>query len=445
MEKTKTQFHLLKTLRFLPLFVVQFIGAFNDNAYRFALAMLITYTLVSNIQYAQLLVNIAGGVFMLGLFLFSMPAGQLGDKYSRVKIARIVKTAEIFFFLLGAFSFYIGNIPLMILVLFLVAAESSFFIPIKYSALPYLLTKKDLLGGNALIEAGTFVAVMSGTIIGSMLGATVNGALIISAVLIITSIIGAICTFFIPAIPVAEPNLKINWNIFSEIVPLYARTMKNKLVFTIILAIAWFWLLGFAISLQFPAVSKGIIHGDESIVVLFLLMFTVGIAVGSLLCNYFLKGKINLRYVPLGILAMTAFILDLSWTAWQYQPLSVGGLTSIGQFLTEFQGIRITLDLFLLAFFGGFYTVPLYATMQIASDASSLARTISCSNASNALFMLFAAITIAGLVGIGLTSIHLLFILGVISGLISLYFWVKLPKLQKQYLSNVSQSDAEDN
>lgn len=374
------QFYLLKTRRFLPLFITQFFGAFNDNTFKAAFIMLITFKLVNDIAHAQLLVYMIGGVFILPFLLFSHWAGKLADQYNRNIIVRWIKAAEIIFMLLAGIGFHYGNVQLLMFVLFCMGTHSAFFGPIKYSALPDLLEQRELLGGNGLVEASTFVAILIGTIIGTKLGVTIEGALIVAGLSLLAAIIGLTSSFYIPILPINKPAIASNES-----------PLQNRVVLHTMLAISWFWLIGFMLVTQLPVYTKDVLYGGENIVALFSALFSIGIAVGSILCNRLLKGVINSRYVPLGILGMSLFILDLCW-AGQATPFTANNLVNdIGAFVSTFAGARITLDLLLLSVCGGFYAVPLYAMMQTESKPEFRSRVVGYNNIFNALFMVAAS------------------------------------------------------
>lgn len=415
------QFYLLKTRRFLPLFITQFFGAFNDNTFKAAFIMLITFKLVNDIAHAQLLVYMIGGVFILPFLLFSHWAGKLADQHNRNIIVRWIKAAEIVFMLLAGIGFHYGNVPLLMFVLFCMGTHSSFFGPIKYSALPDLLEQRELLGGNGLVEASTFVAILIGTIIGTKLGVTIEGALIVAGLSLLAAIIGLTSSFYIPTLPINKPAIASNES-----------PLQNRVVLHTMLAISWFWLIGFMLVTQLPVYTKDVLYGGENIVALFSALFSIGIAIGSILCNRLLKGVINSRYVPLGILGMSLFILDLCW-AGQATPFTANNLVNdIGAFVSTFAGARITLDLLLLSICGGFYAVPLYAMMQTESKPEFRSRVVGYNNIFNALFMVAAS----G-VGILLTklgfSITQTFVLLALSNLVvALLVHKKLPAVLSQ-------------
>ncbi len=422
----ETQLYLLGTRRFLPVFIAQFLGAFNDNVFKAAMVMFITFALISNPSHAQFLINLAGGVFILPFLLFSALAGQLADKFDRTRIISWIKFCEIIFMIIGALSFYLNNIPLMMITLFLMGTHSAFFGPIKYSVLPDLLKYQEILAGNGLVQGSTFIAILLGTIVGTELGITRQGALFVSLLAVVLAATGWIASIFVPKVNSAAPNLKFNANFLQETCRLIQYTRQNKLLFFVILEISWFWFVGFIFVTQFPVYVKQIIGGNEHIVTLFLVMFSGGIAIGSFLCNRLLKGVIHARYVPLGILGMTLFTMDLCWASSGNTPLLTSG--GLQAFLSHWFGWRITVDLFLLSVAGGVYIVPLYAILQTKSDPEFRSRVVACNNIFGALFMVIAALSAIFMVSLGLNAVHIFLVTGIINILVAWVAWKKTSK-----------------
>jgi acyl-[acyl-carrier-protein]-phospholipid O-acyltransferase/long-chain-fatty-acid--[acyl-carrier-protein] ligase len=418
-----SQFQLLTSRKFLPLFITQFFGAFNDNIFKSAFVVLIAFKLITSVDHAQMLINIAGGVFILPFFLFSATAGQLADKFDRTKIIHIIKFLEIIFMLIAALGFYLENIFLLMLTLFLMGTHSAFFGLIKYSALPDLVQPSELLGGNGLIEASTFIAILAGTILGTLLGVTTQGALWACGVAIVAALIGFVSSLFISKLPLADASLKINWNFIIQTGRLLGDTKKDPFVFDVILAISWFWFVGFIFITQFPVYTKSVLQGNEHIVTLFLVMFSVGIALGSLLCNRLLKGEVHLKYVPIGIWGMSLFALDFCWASHGVLAHPSAVLMALSDFLSTFSGVRITLDLLLLSVCGGFYAVPLYAAMQMKSAAAVRSQVIACNNIMGAIFMVSAALFTMGLVMVGLTTVQLFALVAVANVGVGFFVW----------------------
>jgi len=308
--------YILKSKRFLPLFVTQFLGAFNDNVFKNAIVILITYVTAEKLGLnAQIMVTLAAGIFILPFFLFSSMAGQIADKFEKSRLIRIIKTVEIMLMLVAGVGFFTENVYLLMTVLFFMGAQSAFFGPLKYSILPDHLADEELVSGNALIEMGTFLTILLETSVGSLLILKDNGIGIITLCVIIVSVLGYISARFIPHSQAVDPSLKINPNIIAETWNIITYAANKKDVFLSILGISWFWLIGAMFLSQFPTFAKDVVGGNEEIVTLFITLFSIGIGIGSLLCNRLLKGQINASYVPLGVIGITLFTVDLYWAS----------------------------------------------------------------------------------------------------------------------------------
>jgi len=413
---------ILKKKRFLPLFLTQFLGAFNDNVFKNALVMLITYKLAAKTgANAQVLVTLAAALFMLPFLLFSATAGQLADKYDRARLARCTKVAEILLMSIAAVGFYTGNVYFLLFVLFCTGAQATFFGPIKYVLLPQHLHENELLAGNAYIEAGTFLAILFGTILGGMLVMQEAGIHLISAAIVAFSLLGYITSRYIPTAPAPMPDLKINWNIARETWAMIGNDRRNRRVYLCILGISWFWLVGATFLSQFPTYAKDVIHSDESVVTLFLTVFSVGIGIGSLLCNRLLKGEVKSTYVPLASLGITLFTVDLFFASGAVEHGSSAVLMNIGHFLGFVSSWRILFDLFATSVCGGIYVVPLYAILQHDSDPLCRARTIASNNVVNALFMVAAAVATMLMFKASFTVPQVFLTVGVLNGLVAMY------------------------
>jgi len=410
------QFYLLKTRRFLPLFSTQFFGAFNDNTFKAAFIVLITFSLITNTAQAQWLVYLSGGIFILPFLLFSALAGKLADQYDRNRLIRWIKIAEILFMLCAIVGFHYSNIPLLLFTLFCLGTHSAFFGPIKYSALPDLLSKQELLAGNGLIEASTFVAILIGTLVGTKMGITKNGAIAVAGLSLVAAFIGLISSCYILKLPIAATEKS------STVSPL-----KNRRLLYLILAISWFWLMGFMLVTELPVYTKQVLNGGENIVALFSALFSIGIAIGSVLCNRLLKGYIHSRYIPWAILGMSLCLLDMCWVGHSASFSSNHPVNSVSNFLATFAGSRITLDLLLFSICGGFYAVPLYTLLQTESDSKSRSRVIGYNNIYNALFMVAAAGTGILLTYFGFSIAQTFVLLAITNALFALFVLIKLP------------------
>ncbi|MCF8720748.1 acyl-[ACP]--phospholipid O-acyltransferase [Nitrospina gracilis] len=424
----KNQLNLLWTRRFLPLFVTQFLGAFNDNLFKNALVILITYVAAEKAGLnAQLMITAAAGIFILPFFLFSATAGQLADKYEKSRLVRVIKFVEILLMVGASYGFYMESVNLLMTILFLMGTQSAFFGPIKYGILPELLVEDELIGGNALIEAGTFVSILVGTIIGGLLILRDGGVWMVSGLVVLLATIGFAGSLYIPKRKAAAPKLKVDYNFFRETWNIVRYSYGNRDVFLSILGISWFWLIGATFLAQFPTYGKDIIGGNEELVTLFLTVFSVGIGVGSLLCNRLLKGEIVATYVPLGMLGMTVFIIDLYFASQSTFISTKTELIGAGAFLAHLSSWRILFDMFMISLCGGLYIVPLYAILQSRSEITHRSRTIASNNVLNALFMVASAVGTAVMLQMGFDVTRVFLALAILNAFVALYTCQLLP------------------
>lgn len=420
------QFDLLKSKRFLPLFMTQFLGAFNDNIFKNALIILITYRIAGLAGLnSQMLVTVAAGIFILPFFLFSATAGQLADKYEKSRLISIIKLAEIVLMGLATLGFYFQNISMLLLVLFLLGIQAAFFGPLKYAILPYHLRENELIAGNGLIEAGTFLSILLGTILGGILILEPKGDYFISFSICLVSICGFLSSLFIPKTSTNQ-QVKVKYNFFRETIRVIQYSKQRSDIYLCILGISWFWLFGATFLAEFPGFTKDILKANEHVITFFLALFSIGIAAGSLLCNKLLKGKVHATFVPLGALGMTIFTVDLYFAANHFQAMKLINLT---QFLQTFSGVRISLDLLCIAICSGIYTVPLYAILQQRSDETHRARTIASNNIMNALFMVLSACGTLVMLKMGLTINQVFLVLAVLNGAVAIYICQLLPDI----------------
>jgi acyl-[acyl-carrier-protein]-phospholipid O-acyltransferase / long-chain-fatty-acid--[acyl-carrier-protein] ligase len=410
----------LFTKRFLPLFVTQFLGAFNDNFLKNALVVLITYRLASQTgDNPQILVALAAALFILPYFLFSATSGQLADKIERSRIARTVKIVEICLMILAAIGFHYSNTWFLMAVLFGMGVHSTFFGPIKYSLLPQHLKEKELLSGNAYVEAGTFLAILLGTLAGGLLILQENGDMITAALLIGIAVLGYISSRFIPNAPAPEPQLTIGWNVFKETARLISSSRKDKTIFQTILGISWFWLIGATFLAQFPAYAKLTLNADETVVTLFLTIFSIGIGIGSFLCNRLLRGEVKLTYTFWSAVGITIFALDLSLASAHPHVFAQGTLVDVSEFVRYREHWRVLVDLMGVAICGGMYIVPLYAYLQHYGDKRSMARLIAANNVMNAVYMVGSSVAIMAMVSAGMTIPQIFMAVAVSNGIIA--------------------------
>ncbi len=429
------QSSLLKSKKFLPLFITQFFGAFNDNVFKNAFLIWFTYDIAQKLKIdAQFMVTIASGLFILPFFLFSALAGQLADKYEKSKLVRIIKIAEILIMSFSFVGFYFENIYLLLFLMFLMGVHSTFFGPIKYSLLPEHLKDNELVGGNALIEGGTFLAILLGTIIGGIVIRRESGIEIISAALIFFAFVGYLSSRFIPKSSSADAKLKISFNLITQTWKIINYAKKEKTVWLSIIGISWFWFIGVTFLSQFPIYTKNIINGDEYIVTLFLSIFSIGIGVGSIICNKLLKGKINGRLVPFGSIGITIGIIIFCAASYFYNLIiKPDDLLSLKDFLSlTIYSWFILLGLLTIAVFSGIYIVPLYAIMQHRSKEKYLSRIIAANNVLNALFMVISSISLITLFKLKLTLLQIFLLIGIIN--IFIFFIIR--KIVKQRIQN---------
>ncbi|MDH4183194.1 MAG: MFS transporter, partial [Nitrospinota bacterium] len=412
----RNQVHLLASRRFFPLFLTQFLGAFNDNLFKNALVIMIMYASLEAWGLSSgALVAAAGGIFILPFFLFSATAGQLADKYEKSAIIRLVKLWEILLMLLAALGFMWMDTGLLLAVLFLMGTQSTFFGPIKYGILPDHLEREELIAGNALVEAATFVAILLGTIAGGLLIAAEGGRATVAVAVVAVALAGFGASLFIPKAPAPAPNLAIGWNILAESWRIIGFSRATRPVFLSILGVSWFWLIGAIFLSIMPVYAKQTLGGGQGVVTLFLAMFSVGTGLGSLLCNKLLKGEIDTRFVPLGAFGMTLFGLDLCLASWDAAPAGQT-LMDVAGLLAQARGWRISFDLFMIAFCGGLFIVPLYAVMQTRCQPAQRARIIAANNIMNALFMVASAGAAAAMLGAGFTPVGVFMAVSILNG-----------------------------
>ncbi|MES2997965.1 MAG: acyl-[ACP]--phospholipid O-acyltransferase [Pseudomonadota bacterium] len=413
---TLPQFSLLKSQRFLPLFITQFLGAFNDNIFKNGLIVFITYQFVSESKmWQQLSATLAAALFILPFFLFSALAGQLADKLSRKRLIIIIKTLEVFFMGLASLGFYLPSLGLLLITLFFMGVHSTFFGPIKYAVLPDLLKKNELLGGNALIEASTFMAILLGTILGGLLIASHAGIAWISIIMLSVSLIGLFASFYVPTTLGANPNLKINFHFIQASFAIINTIKTEKKVFLAILAISWFWLIGATFLTQFPNFTKNVLQANAGVVTFFLGIFTIGLALGSLVCNRLIKQQIGLQWVPVSLWLMSIFTIDLYFASSHVPIQDAQILISFSGFFNSITHWRICLDLLGLSISGGIYIVPLYTLIQTDTATEHRARSIAANNIINSLFIVMASLITILLLKVDVTIIQIFLLLGTIN------------------------------
>ena len=415
---------LLAHRRFLPLFVTQFLGAFNDNLFRTAMVMLVIYGIYRNAEQEATFSAIAGGLFILPFFLLSALAGQMADAFDKARIIRAVKSAEIGIMLFGAVGLLLQNVPLLLIALTLMGVHSTFFGPIKYAILPQHLHEDEVLGGTGLVEAGTYIGILLGTILGGLLvlerpDGSFHAEWAAVGVLV-TAVIGRIAGGFVPP---AQPldgadnqgsvQRGVDWHILRASVRLVRATMHIPRLFLAIMAISFFWAMGAVLAAQFPPLVKNVFSGDQSVATLFLATFSVGVAVGSIAINRLLQGHVSARFAPASALAMGAFVLLLYLISRQWTPSTE--LVGVRQFMQSPGAWLVVVDLFGVAVAGGMFVVPLYAFLTTTVPPSETARTVAANNIVNSGCMVLATLCLTGLVQIGVTVSGTLLLVSVAS------------------------------
>ncbi|MFA7605648.1 MAG: MFS transporter [Rhodocyclaceae bacterium] len=428
-----SQFRLLEERRFLPFFLTQFLGAFNDNFYKNALVVLVTFQAARLTELSPgVLVNVAAGLFILPFFLFSATAGQFADKFEKSRLIRFTKLLEIGIMVLASVAFALSSLPLMLSTLFLMGTQSAIFGPVKYAILPQMLHEDELVGGNALVESGTFVAILLGTLVGGLLIAVPDGPLWVSMGVVLTAVLGYLASRRIPPVAAADPAMQVDWNPLSQTWQMVRFARANRTVFLSILGISWFWFYGAVFLSQFPGYASSVLGGDEKAVTLPLAVFSVGIAVGSLLCERLSGKHVEIGLVPFGSIGLTLFGLDLWWAS---PALEAGAMMRpLSELLSEPATWRILFDLVMIAICGGFYIVPLYALVQSRSEASHRSRIIAANNIISALFMVVAAGLGAGLLAAGFSVPQVFLVVALLNAAVALYIYTLVPEFLLRFI-----------
>jgi 1-acyl-sn-glycerol-3-phosphate acyltransferase len=427
-----SQFRLLRQRRFLPFFGAQAFGAFNDNVYKNVLVIVATYHAATYTQMApELLTNVAAGLFILPYVLFSGIAGQLADRFDKALVLKTVKAAEIAIMTIAALGFAAHNIKVLLGALFLMGVHSTFFAPAKYGLLPEVLQENELVGGNALVEMGTFLAILFGTLAAGLLAADGRSSAI-STALIAIAVAGFLTSLAIPRLRPAAPQLRIDWRPWSSAWDNIRAARESRAVFLSILGISWFWFYGALILAQLPLFAKDVLGGSEQVVTLLLVVFSAGIGVGSLLCERLSGHKVEIGLVPFGSIGLTAFAVDLYFAVPSSSP---GTALSAAQFIALPGSWRVLADLGLIGMFGGFFIVPLYALVQQRSRREVMSRVIGANNILNAVFMVVAAALAALALNAGLSIAQLLLLTGILNAFVMAYIYSLVPEFLLRFLA----------
>jgi CAAX prenyl protease-like protein len=429
-----SQFALLGERRFAPFFWTQFFGAANDNLFKFAFTVLVTYQLsVSWLPPAQAGLAI-GALFVLPYLLFSATAGQLADKFEKTTLIRLVKNLEIGIMALAAWGFMAGHVPLLLGCIFLLGLHSTLFGPVKFAYLPQHLSERELTGGNGMVEMGTFVAILLGNVVGGLLIALPGvGARQVAIACFALALTGRAAAQFVPRSPATDPGLTISWNPASETWRNLKLAHGNLVVFRTLLGISWLWFFGSVFLSNFPAFARDVLHGDEQVASLLLVVFSLGIGIGSLLCETLSRRHVEIGLVPLGAIGMTVFAIDL-YLASRALPAPAAPYT-VAQFVAVPAHWRLMTDLALMCLSAGLFSVPMYALMQLRTPATHRARIIAANNILNALFMIGAALIAGALLGAGLTVPQLFLAVGLANALVAGYIFLLVPEYLLRFIA----------
>ncbi|GAB3463329.1 hypothetical protein GCM10027398_07080 [Azotobacter salinestris] len=428
-----SQFALLCRRRFLPFFVTQLLGAFNDNLFKQSLVLAILYRIATQ-QEASLLVNLCALLFILPFFLFSAVGGQLGEKFAKDALMRALKFAEILIMLAGAGALLLGNLPCMLAVLFCMGTQSALFGPVKYSILPQHLESHELIGGNALVETGTFLAILGGTIGAGLLMSQPDYAMLVAVSVVLVAVLGYLASRCIPHARAALPSLGLDWHIFRQswVILRLGLVEQSRAVSRSLLGNSWFWFLGATYLTQIPAYARDWLHGDESVVTLILTLFSIGIALGSMLCERLSGRRVEIGLVPLGAIGLSFFGLLLWWHSGDFPEAAAAhdwqGVLAHGQ------AWWVLGDILGLGLFGGFYIVPLYALVQARTAEQQRARVIAANNILNALLMVMSALLAIFLLGVvGLSIPQLFLAVALLNIAVNGYLFTAVPEFIQRF------------
>ena len=431
------QFALLKQRRFAPFFWTQFSGAANDNLFKFAFTVMVTYQLSVSWLPPALAGLVIGALFILPFLLFSATSGQLTDKYEKTRIIRFVKNLEIAIMLVAAVGFMSNNVsvqvPLLLACTFLMGLHSTLFGPVKFAYLPQALSERELTGGNGMVEMGTFVAILLGNIVGGLLVAVPGvGPAYVAISCVALALAGRWVAQAIPPAPATDPGLTINWNPITETVKNLRLAKESIVVFRSMLGISWMWFFGAVFLSQFPSFAKETLHGDARVASLLLVVFSIGIATGSLLCETLSKRHVEIGLVPLGAIGMSVFAIDLYLAS---RGLPAAEVMSLGAFMSQAAHWRVLFDLALLSLFAGLYSVPMYALIQLRSQPTHRARIIAANNILNALFMIVSAIIAGALLKAEFTIPQIFLFVGLANAVVAFYIFMLVPEYLLRFIA----------
>ncbi|WP_374565035.1 MFS transporter [Ideonella sp.] len=434
-----SQFALLGQRRFAPFFWTQFLGAANDNIFKFAFTVLVTYQLSLSWLPGKMAGLVIGAVFIAPFLLFSATSGQLADKYDKATLTRLVKNLELLIMVLGAVGLFTTLVPLLLGCIFLLGLHSTLFGPVKYAYLPQHLNEHELTGGNGMIEMGTFVAILLGNLAGGVLialpaDAWLPGTQAVALVCLALAVVGRLVAQAVPATPSTAPGLKVNWNPVSETWRNLKLAHEGVAVFRSLLGISWMWFFGAVFLSQFPAFAKDVLHGNEQVASLLLVVFSLGIATGSLLCETLSRRHVEIGLVPLGAIGMSVFAADL-YLASRGLGANSSGTMTVGAFITQLAHWRVLADLFALSLAAGLYSVPMYALIQLRSPPSHRARIIAANNILNALFMIGSSLIVGALLSAGVSIPEVFGLIALANLVVGGYIFLLVPEYLLRFLA----------
>ena len=427
------QFALLGQRRFAPFFWTQFSGAGNDNLFKFAFTVMVTYQLSVGWLPPAMAGLVIGALFILPFLLFSATAGQLTDKYDKTLMIRFVKNLEIAIMAIAAYGFIQDNVVVLLVCTFLMGVHSTLFGPVKFALLPQVLSERELTGGNGMVEMGTFVAILLGNVVGGLLVAIpAIGHQTVAVTCLVMAVVGRVVAGYIPKAPATDPGLQINWNPISETIRNLKLAHGNLVVFRSLLGISWMWFFGAVFLSQFPSLAKEVLHGDEQVASLLLVVFSIGIGTGSLLCEMLSKRHVEIGLVPMGAIGMSVFAVDLYFSTRSLPPSEIMGL---GVFLSQAAHWRVMADLALLSLFAGLYSVPMYALIQLRSQPTHRARIIAANNILNALFMIGSSVIAGALLKSGFTIPQIFLFTGLANAVVAFYIFMLVPEYLLRFVA----------
>lgn len=413
--------YLLKDRRFLPFFLTQFFGAFNDNAFKLSMLTLISYHLSQTQAQSEYYQAMAGALFILPFFLFSATSGQLADKYDKAMLTRLIKVFELILMIVGGIGLFAGNIMLMMIILTGMGLHSTFFGPIKYAILPDHLPREELLGATGLVEASTFIAILLGTTLGTLLIGISSTPYLAIFLTLFAAFSGLVASLFIPSAPSSLFDLRVDLQVFRATYRMLSLARENSRLFLSIMIISWFWLIGAVLLTKLPDYTHYILGANTVVFAIFLALFSIGIALGSLMINRILKGRITLALVPLAMILFSFFTFDLYWATPQVEVKEP--LINFITFFTYIQHWRIAFDLFMLSFSTGLFVVPVYTYLQVGSDPQARARVIAANNIYNAMFMVLGTVFVMGLLRLHVAIPQVFMILSILNFIVAIGIW----------------------